>query len=357
MAAVALILPSNNWDVIGYVAAAMRYEIANDGALHAFVYEGLREAVGEAYPDFVRSAYMQTVSKDPESLRQVMAWYQVRPAYVLPIFMLAKIGIDPFLATHLISVTAVFLGLLVFYLAVREQLDPMFILILPLFVVGLGVFEVSRLSTPDALVFLVVAATFYFFIEDSWLILLLLPLSLLARGNLLVFNLMILAFLFVSNKRWRVGTIIAALFSLLIYWGVHAYYGHYGYTAVFYSTFVENLAYPAQTAVALTFTHYRQAFIQGALDVLYRKEFLTFLTLLVLAALLFGRLRPEWRTRLKRPLTIALIGGVSVVLHFILFPAMWPRFFSGHYFMGAMALLLVLSVWLERGQATDPKSH
>lgn len=346
LAVAALVLPSNNWDVIGYVAAAMRLETADDIALHTMVYDGLQGAVGEDYPDFVRSDYQRTVNEDPQSLRQVLPWFQVRPAYVLPIFLLARMGVNPFWATHLISVTAVFLGLCIFYLAVRRQLDPLLVLILPLFVVGLGVFEVSRISTPDGLAFLVLAAVFYLFLVDRWPILLILPLSMLVRGDLIIFNLLLLAALFFIHRKWRVWTALSALLSLFIYGGVQQYYGHYGYAAVFWTTFVQNLAYPAQADVVLTFMHYRLALVQGVVDLLFRKEFFAFVIMLALAGVMAWRLEVQGRAILIRPLTLALIGAVSVMIHFLLFPVMWPRFFVGQYMMGAMALFLVVSAWI-----------
>lgn len=347
MAVVALLYPGNNWDVIGYATAAMSLKIKDDVQLHSFVYEGLRQAVPESiYPEYVRPGYQATLSQDPEALRQVKVWYQIRPAYVLPVYWLVKAGFDPFLATHIAAVTAVFIGLWIFYLTVSKRADPIILLSLPLFVLVLGVFEVARISTPDGLAFLTAAAVFYYLLKNHWIVLLILPLSLLVRTDLLIFNLIILGYLFFTHKKWRIWIFASGISNLLVVWGINVYYGHYGYAALFWTTFVENLAYPAETAVTLTLAEYRQALFKGLLDIIYFKEFLIYLTLLVLAGLLYYRLRLGDQTAvedLKLPLTIAFLAFASVIIHFLIFPAIWSRFFSGQYFIGAVTLLLVLS--------------
>lgn len=346
--AVVLVYPGNNWDIVGYLAAAKSFDIKNKVELHDFVYNELHQAVSEEdYPFYIDSPYKKVVSEDPESLNQVRIFYQIRPAFIVPIYLLSKIGVNIFYAAHLATALPVFLGLWIFYLAAHKGIDSYLILILPIFALALGAFVVARSSSPDGLAFLIVAIIFYLLLKDHWAVLLVLSLSLLVRTDLLVFVLLILGYLFVTHSRWRIGIVIALFLCLAFYSGINHFYGNYGYATLFWNTFIERLPYPAEASITLDWANYRHAFTQGLLSIyFFSKSLLVYIVLLALTILLYLKMRSQKtfdEQNLRAPLTIAILAFISVVIHFLLFPSILTRYFSGQYFLCSVVFLMILT--------------
>ncbi|MDX1415516.1 MAG: hypothetical protein R3293_15080, partial [Candidatus Promineifilaceae bacterium] len=268
----ALVLPSHNWDGIPYAAAAKRFDIPDKVELHAFIYEELQESVPEqAYQDMLKGEYRLVVSQDPESLDQVMLFYEIRAAYITLIYLLSRLGVNIFPATHIVSAVAVFIGLWIFFLAIRKHIENYLLLVLPFFAVGLGVFQVAQLSTPDGLAFLCIAIFFALLLKEHAAILVILPFSILVRTDLIIFVSLILGYLFVTHRQWRLWTAVSAAAVIAIFLGSNQVFDYPGYGALFVTAFVTNLNYPLQNEFVITWVHYAKALRQGLINILAEK--------------------------------------------------------------------------------------
>lgn len=347
-----LIFPGNNWDAIGYVAVVKSIDIKDKQALHTAVFDELRRSVSaDVYRSLTTNGFQETVSSDPESLRQVLPFYRVKPGYIASIYLLSKIGMNPFFAAHLVSTAAVAGGLWLFFLAVRRRVDPVLLIMLPIFVLALGALQVARIITPDGLAFLAVALVFYLLLQESRPVLLVLPLLLLIRYDLIIFVLLIILYIFVTHGRWRLWSVGSAFLALLLFTAVNQFSGSYGYATLLWVSFVESVSYPAHVQAQLSWSLYAPILLRGLSDLIhFYSSFLGYTALVVLSFLLFLRIRERDRAEARAQqnlLALSFLVFLSVVIHFLVFPAMWPRFFAGQYFLGAMIFLIVLSAALD----------
>ncbi|MDH3217775.1 MAG: hypothetical protein OEN01_16125 [Candidatus Krumholzibacteria bacterium] len=345
--------PIHNWDMIAYAASAKRFEVNDGAALHSFVYEELRQSVpAETYDTLTRGRYRQVVSQDAHAFSQQLPFYQVRLLYITAIFLLAKVGVNIFAATHLVSALSVALGTWLMLFTFRPHVDTLYLYVLPVAGVVLGLPFVARYSTPDGLSFLMVCLTTYLLMRGHRGVFGILPLCVLARLDLIIFVVLVWIHL------WRLGrSRLTAAFSLLatmlIYVGLKKYYGYYDWVTVYYFTFVQTLTHPADVAVDFGLADYLQALTSGVEGAIKSKPFLVYIGLMVMSGfVVVRRLGPRVAGGVtSRYMLFLLVSSfVYVIFHFAFFPDMSERFFIGQYMLATGVLFFLIS---RRGHLDD----
>jgi len=212
----------------------------------------------------------------------------------------------------------------------------------------MGLLDIARLSTPDGLTFLFVSVIGYMLIKQHWLLFIMLPLSILVRTDLIVFVSLILFYLLVFYKRWRVLSVGALFLSIGLYFWVNMFYGNYGWGTVFYVTFIHRFIYPANANFDINIINYFMVLIKGISSFLITFQFLFYVSIMTLSAFLYIKtygLISFYRVRTSSNviLFLSLLSLVYVFLHFLLFPSIDSRFFVGQYMLGALGFLFLLT--------------
>lgn len=327
--------PINNWDLIGYIASALRNSGMSGAELHVATYAELRRSLPpDQFAELTeQGAYFSGVYRDPEALKQHLPFYRIRPLYVLLVQGLAAITQSLTLAIYVISaVSAAGLCLLTGWL-LRQSMP-----VVPWIVAGAGlvvvlslgsVVQLARLSTPDALFSLcalAALASFYRARSVAMGLVMVLP---LIRTDAVILSVLVAVLLLVERDR-RVLYYVAVAVSGALYLWVNAYFGNYGHAVLFNFSLIpgQRTPYPATLEVAKDVSVYLEVYQREALAMLTR--WIPYILLSSAGAAAFERFR---KGRIGPEARLALVAIAYVVLHFLAFPLGEAR----HY---AFALIL-----------------
>ena len=353
--------PFHNWDVVAYIAAAEAFEQPDPVALHAFTYAELRNVLpADKYEELARehpqdnsrgTVYRHAVRSDPAAFVDQLPFYQIKPAYNGLVFALYKSGIDIELATHLISGVAIAMALMIVCWLAIARLAPPLVYLPPLLAWQFGVLELARFSTPDALAFLVVVAAVALLLRQRVAAaLIVLPLALAIRPDLILLTMPLSGIVLLAPRAPRIGIFVSGLASTAIYLAITTHWKTPPWTTYFYCYCSPGLRclHPLAETHAFSPPDYIAALARGARALVVEPNFLLFLTTLAAAAWLLWRLGGlRSRAVLFSP-PAALIAAcvVYTACHFLVLPDEWTRFFSTAYLLAALAVLVLLSDWL-----------
>lgn len=352
--------PFLNWDMIGYIAAAKSFEERDLESLHSFTYDQLRDSVPDAvYQDLTQAGGRHVRSTDPYAFKEIMPFYQIRPVYTGLIYLFYKTGINIVFATHMISGIAVVVAVAFLYLmSVSFLVKPLIYAVPPLALI-FNVLDLAKYSTPDALAFLAVILSAYLYLKKRIaLLLILLPIMLGIRTDLILFTIpLLLFFVFERSTRWKAALLI--FISVAIYISIGAYWENPGWSTIFYITLVPGVASPISMIPTLTASVYFYALFTGTRRLVFNESFILYI--LVAASSLYVIKNHAKTTSVviafkSSSAVLAVVCLVFVVSHFLAFPVAWDRFFSAPYLIGAFSLLVMMTDYLKASNSTQQGS-
>jgi hypothetical protein len=350
--------PVYNWDMIGYIAAAKSFEERNIESLHSFTYDQLQNYLpSEVFEAKIHGAYGRAIYKDSSAFKEQLPFYQIRPIYNGLIYLLYKIGVNIGFATHIISGVAIVLAIIILYFMSCSFLAKPLVFAVPPLAVIFGMVDLATFSTPDGLAFLAVILSVYLFLKKrTTLLLIILPTMLGIRTDLILFTIPLLFFVFVFDRgsRWKV--VLSILMSAAIYISIGAYWGHPGWSTVFYLTMVGYLTHPISNPPTLTIHQYFDALLQETKTVIGNRTFIHFILVVAYTFYLTKKYAKTTllATALKFPsLTLTIVCSIFVVSHFLIFPMIHDRFFSAPYLVSAFSLLMIITHYLKVSSSTQ----
>lgn len=345
--------PMHNWDMVIYAAAAKSIEEDDITRIHSFVYSRLRQSVpddeyralaapGGSDPD---SVYRNIISADPGAMAEQLPLFQIRPLYTGIIYIMYKLGVNIYLATHLISGLAVLAGVILLYFISRSTLPAYMTYLVPLGSAAAGVLSLAKYSTPDGLAFLAVLISVYLMTRRRTAALLVtLPLITAVRTDLIIFILPLCMILLAGGWQNRAGICASGMVSIAAYILINTWYSNPGWSAAFHSEFMEVSAYPLSSDTTVSFSDYLRVLFREAGNLLLHKKFLLYLPLS--AASLICIFRRTGRNALAGPLPAAALASILyVAIHFLVFPDAHERFFAAQYIIGGIAFLYAADIY------------
>lgn len=227
-------------------------------------------------------------------------------------------------------------------------------LVVPFIARASGFSDLARYSTPDALSVLAVLVCYALAFRGHKLLLIALPACIAVRTDLLLLLPFFYLFLWQTRPFARRLVAASALSSVALYWGLNFFFGNHGWSTVFDYTFSHQSAYPADYPHAVTMRSYLAALASGVRPVENGPLLLEYLGVTI-AGVVVLLWRPNWIRRsvghVSAGLRFAFLSSLAyVVLHFMLFPGMWVRFFAGQY---ALSFSLAAYVALEAALGRD----
>jgi hypothetical protein len=325
--------------MVAYVGAAISWSESDTQRLYDKTMEDVTSVVGQATYNNISTSIL---SNNPESFRQQLPFYTVKPLYVALVFALHRVSGTYAAATWHISVFAFLLLGLVLVLW-RSRLDHGVWLLGIIALGSLGewpMLTLTRFSTPDALATALIMAALFFLLKRHSIAAFIGigTMSILARPDALV--LLLLASIFVYCARDEQArlplkqAIVSAAIFLAVYAAVQLTSGSYGWTKLFYYTFVDRLSHPAEVEVHLTSTKYFEALISGVTNINSDPRLLPMLAVSMLAVFCYfmrpmaGRVWP-W---------VLALAWASYCVRLALFPAWWEyRYYYVNYLIALAA--------------------
>jgi hypothetical protein len=315
--------PYDNWDMIGYVAAALSAEGYRGAELNAATYDSVERAVSA--PTFAQLTqqgdYRQTVYRDPVSLQQQLPFYRIRILYVGLVRALHAAGVNLARSTYIVSAVFAALSVVVLALVGLETETP--IAALPLIVAFSGLLDITRLSTPDSMACFFALLSVYALIRESRFVFIIAACLPLVRTEFLLLSLLIFAHAFIYGRRKQ--ALIAAAASGALYWLVNKASGDYGWLLLYNFSLIHKTPYPAQLIPSHDLADYLRPYPSIAYDLIAQPLFvISGLAIAVLS--IHGRKQPttDWRVAGA----IYLIPIAFAAMHLALFPEITYRFFA-----------------------------
>jgi hypothetical protein len=342
-----------NWDIVGYAASAYYPDFNKTSELRAFTYQSLRENMPSESFQMLISAqenkadiYRKTVYSDDQSFEQQLPFYRIRVLYNSIIHVMNSSGINIVLAVKLIGALSVIAAVIMIYLSMVQWVSSAYLLIIALLFKVYHVFDLPKLATPDALAFTFFTATALAYFKRKFdFLLVLLPFLILVRTDFIIYAALMLSWLVLDRTISRIRILLSAFLCVGLYFGVGVYSGNMGWSKVFIFTFLDLSPYPLSSIRLLTVDDYSAIFLSGVRGAFVSKTFCAFLLFLLFFVV---KLTIDMNNCLKKPHFNCFYGGyvlicfLYVLLHFIAFPVVWDRFFSGPYLMGSIAILLYM---------------
>ena len=233
--------------------------------------------------------------------------------------------------------------MILLYLLARRFLIGYLAYALPPLALVCGVVDLARLSTPDGLAFCSMVLAAWFLMTGRIVSLLVLfPIMIGIRTDLMLFVLPLLAAqLFIEDrKKWKV--VLSAVACVAVYALISTTWQSHSWSTTFHFTLVQAATHPASTPPELTAEEYFTALAKGTKAALFSKVLVLFgLFTAYSAGLLWAESKdsPIGSSRGSPVAALTLVLPIFVVAHFLLFPLVGDRFFSGAAVLAAFALL------------------
>ncbi len=345
VAAWAVLKPHYEWDVLGYMASALSFEETDKKSIHTQVYALAHAAMPlQAYTELVsQTPYRRDMYADYDHFAQQIPFYSIRPLYVGAIYLLNKAGVNLARAPGVVSALAYFAIAVVLLLWINNYIAGVNGIGLPLLLIlSPPMLMIAREMTPDALSAAVLIAAVYLLAEKRALtgFALLTLASVWIKTDNVIYALILFSYLLVFGKD-RLALSFAN-FALLVAGAVASCLaidlaaGNYGWSTVFHHTFVQFITNPAEQRFPVSFSVYLAA-LRSGLSMAVSGSMMIFLFFGLLAYYLSVQKKILLRGIYSH---LMLILGLSVLIRYLLFPAMLDRFFIAHYMLTAVMLII-----------------
>jgi len=340
--------PLYEWDLFAYVANAIQVtENPSQEELHLRVYQLVADEVpSEALATLNGTPSRLVLSQDSEAFKQTTEFfYDTRVVYHHVMAGIYKTGLNPVFAHYLFSTLCVALSILLLMRLLPFQVPVGLIFVMPFIVLAFGLMTVARLATPDALATLTTVSLYFMLFRGKLkLLLFIFPFVIFIRTDLILLIALFHAYLLLSNQVSRnlviasgLATIVAYLFLNNVIVDKDSWSSLLGYNLGNKPTHPEEFQFP------ITLSSYLGLVKSGAITFSYNPIFFVYcmlsgMGLVLLLSQFFVKPGDTSISILHADLLFLFLSStVYIVIHFLLFPVSWTRFFAAQYSMIAVA--------------------
>jgi len=336
-----------DWDLIPYVGTVNSFLEETPQAAHAKTFAEIRQRVPDAQYQYltgvgrIRDEFRSEVAGNAEVFAQQLPFYSVKPLYPFLMYLLSTFGVDLVLASVLIAEVAYLLigGLLMYWLsryyASLSAGVATYLLMSTPFVLALATF-----SGPDSLSAFLILLGLYLFVETPHqkTAHAILVASITARPDniMLVGLLMLYSFVFRKESRpLAVGTVAVAL---VLYQLQVTLSGNYGWSTLFYHSFIRFMAYPADDPFSLTFADYWGVIARESAPLMIAKTSYSFILFIVLNVFTL-RLESHGSYLYSARFQVLLVSLIYSCAHWFIFPGQKERYLAA-FFLFTLVMLI-----------------
>jgi len=369
-AALAISSPNIEWDILPYLANATQqaFNIESIEQLHTDVYRTAQSSLQPAAFDKLVDSTMRIAwHQDHEEFHQMMHFfYDTRIVYIGILSLLLKTGLNPIASILYFSVACSIGSILILSRLVPVKVPLGLYFALPFIILSFGVLDVARLATPDAFATLTTISLYALLLRNKiGLLLILLPLVVFVRTDLILLVGLFLAYFFFLRNVSKLAAVLSGVATLGAYYLINAYLVDADpWSSLIGFNYAEEHAYRTGYVYDVTFYIYLDYIKRGVLSFSYNPIGIVFLGLAVtgittyISQFFVGT--SNYRTsQLHCDLLFLLISCVIYLFaHFLLFPVTWTRFFAAQYSLVAVVVVwTTLAILAERNYSTDRNHH
>lgn len=350
--------PKHNFDLVFYVASALAWQEPELDKLHRQTYATLQQDLDEtSFAELTagskpsNAVYRSTLFQQPQAFAEQLPFYRPRILYNGLIFGLAQLQISPVDAIYAVSLLSTLAALWIYLSLFIGRANPWGIAVAVWILAAVGFYDLARFASPDALAFLAVALLNRGMLVNPRKALAWAPLLVLIRTDLLILNgIYALYYWRFTPSRWLLGG--SLLVSAALYWLVNHFWGGYGWLKTVFFTFGNPVPFPSRMSMDFSAMQFVQLWwTQFTTAIITDDRFVTIWVLVVVYAVARWKGGPVEDERLQKMDMLLWLGVVYIVVHILLFPASWERFFMAQYSWIILSSVLALSLALRRNNA------
>jgi hypothetical protein len=350
-----LYAPIYGWDMIAYIALAKQMMGSSAADAHAYTYQSLRETL----PDYLfnelasgRSGHPSQVIEyrvkmlnDPSAFQEQLRFYNVRVLYILLLAGIIKFGLNPILATSIISASFAASVTMIMWLFSRNIINIVYFPALVVSIGWSGLLSIGKYSTPDAMATFGVVLLFAMHCHSSRATFFICPFLVMIRNDLSVLSIIYLIYIFVVVPDQQKPALFSAVATAVVLYTLNTYFDYPGWKKVFYFTFVKWTINPLTEAMPLTLMDYMQQLVRGIRSSMFDPHFSAFLSLaflLIAYTFSYVHVRDMYKLLYYKVYSLFFVCMVYVLVRFLLFPVAWERFYVPVYLWTAFTLIVAI---------------
>lgn len=329
--------PDYNWDTLPYVASAYSLELHDTNIVHNNAYEVVKKSIPpQAYELLTtNNKYREEMLVCAACFYQQLPFYRIRPLYVVLIYTFYKLGLNIVISPFIISGLSYFLICLICFFWLKKISKDQVLVFIVSILLAIGPFLLSSATeaSPNALSGLITLGALYSFLRGKFMLFLVLMLiSVFARPDNLLAAILYSSTLLIykgdniiTRKYFIVSAVILAVLAFVI---INRWSGNYEWAVWFEHTFKNRIFTPAQYSAEFSLGGYLKSFLKWAIlfkSAVFALQMIIFISILYMKPL---RLR-ELRNDLELLVIIAI--GLSIVLHYLIYPALDDKYFISQY--------------------------
>ncbi len=321
--------------MLAYAASAEVLNTSDYELVHSQVYGELKERVTEAEFEFLTmgNSYRQVMYQDVVAFTEQLPFYSIRITFNTLLATLRDFGISVYDAGHWVTATAFIVALLVLWGALNDRIHPVFQMLFPLMFFKYTMdLEATRHILTDSLASIWVVFICVAYLRRSSLLLALIAVSVFVRVDLIIFSGLLLMLLFMTRERkdylslFFCGCVLFASYLIVQKWA-----GNHGWSTLYYFAIISDMlaTNPSEYGeIGFTLREYLNSLLHpGWVSRMYWVTAIFSVAMLVL-----------WKTGLasdenKRVCRISAVCTLYIIIHYLIFPQMYLRFFVGQNLM------------------------
>ncbi len=356
--------PNYEWDLFPYIANATN--IVNPlpiGELHEYVYRNVQLSVPtEAYVKLINSPSRLVLSEDPEAFRQTIAFfYDARIVYIHIIAAAIKLGINPVFACYFFSIICAVASTLILAQLIPVKVPIGLYFVLPFIALSCGLLDVARLATPDSLATLVTITLYFLLFRNKVnLLLIILPFVIFIRTDLILLIALFQGYFLFFGRASKVGTLISGMATITAYLVLNKFLIDADpWSSLIGYNFGDKPTHPAEYAFDVTLSNYVTYLAKGLMSFSYTPIGFVYCMLTVTGVVLYSAkffVHPEENTvsNLHADVLFLLVScKLYLIMHFLMFPVTWTRFFAAQYSLAAVVVVwTTFSILAERNYSS-----
>lgn len=255
-------MPARNWDMVAYVASINHLKGFRGEALSKATYDDVQRSVSASqFRKLTRGSYRSTVYKEPRALSEQLPFYEIKPLYLATCWLVSFF--DTSISNATVIVSAFFGGLFVLVSSFFLRKNAGYISIfLPPLLLSIGIFELSRLSTPD--MFSSTIGLFGVLTSEKRpkLGLILLSIVPAIRPDYIIFN-FLFTLIIIFHKDIKIFAAASFLFSFVAIMFIKHYFHGYNYPLLFNFSFIyDHTPYPLSIHISRNFLSYLHVYLR-----------------------------------------------------------------------------------------------
>ena len=356
-----LLNPVDNWDMLGYAASVKTLYGLEASAIHTQVFAEYKAYATPYHFDQLTNAnsYREVMYQDAAAFYQQIPYYKIRVLYVLLLATASELGANIFATMHFLSSFFAAAAFLVLYLGLRKRIHSVVWLIAPFFFYYYSLeFKIFQKGGVDTFAFFWVSMMVVAFLHRSKVLYPLIAFSVLVRTDLILYDALIFAAaLYWYRSDWR-HIFFWGVMTMIAYFWVNSWSGNLGWTTLINFVFVSKMlaTHPDQYSQnAIEITQYL-GFIFSKYDWISPWFWVSISISILNLALVLTSFKVDW-TKQNLPKsqvqllwhlhTVSVISLLYIIAHYLLFPAVFMRFFYGHSFLSALTILATIGLFIE----------